>query len=963
MGGGEEFLDKWAVHVKGGTAAADAVAQAHGFRNLGKIGSIADHYHFQHRCDGSGGGCIPRTQHSGEHTDRLLKHPHVHWAEQQRKRHRSRRSIIPNRRYSTAALVDNATGIASAQRTRRMAVPDPLWDRQWYLHGNKENDINVQPAWDKGYTGHGVVVTVVDDGIEHTHPDLHDNYDPEASTDINGGDDDPFPNEADPINKHGTRCCGEIASLRNDKCGIGIAFGCKIGAVRMLDGDVTDSVEAHSLSLAPQHIDIYSNSWGPNDDGRTIEGPASLAQRAIEDGITFGRGGKGSIYVFASGNGGSSGDSCNCDGYCNSIYTIAIGAVTEDNNKPYYTEPCSATLAVTYSSGSGRQRSITTVDLHNGCTSSHSGTSAAAPLAAGIFALVLEANPALTWRDLQHLVVRTSRQVDGSDSSWHTNAAGRRFSTKYGYGSLDTAALVDAAERWTLVGNVIVSHVEARSADMTSDLTGAITIGEDSTLIRELEHVQVTVDLATTRRGNTRVHITCPSGTKSELMPYRYKDSSGQSLQWTFMTVECWDESPLGTFTIEATTKQGARATLRSWSITLHGTALGTASGSNTGATASPSSQPSTQPSRAPTEHPTTAAPTTRMPTTHAPTTAAPTTAAPITFAPTTLAPMTETQGVTTFSPTSSAPITAAPTTLAPTTSAPTSTAPSTSAPRPVDCSEALCEVGTYQLRLNEDGFCFNDPTRCRPCLPGHRCPDDTVYAIPCGLGYFGGTSKTQCYPCRVGYYSDTLASTSCKIIEPGFYGIGGDVTSRQGVRVCPAGNYCLGGSQGATLCAKNTSQSATGQVACAPCASGTHQPLEGQSSCVNTSTQGDDTSAMEVPTGANSAPSMMTIGVVAGGVLGLSFVMIIVLVAKSCRSSGSGVYAIATEPDRFSIDDHDSDDDEVADHFDPKYVPQSPADGPVVNAVFSGMKDALGNDDSAVEAWHLTTAARAPES
>jgi hypothetical protein len=78
----------------------------------------------------------------------------------------------------------------------------------------------------------------------------------------------------------------------------------------MLDGDVTDSVEAHSLSLAPQHIDIYSNSWGPNDDGRTIEGPASLAQQAIESGIANGRGGKGSIYVFASGNGGGSGDSC-----------------------------------------------------------------------------------------------------------------------------------------------------------------------------------------------------------------------------------------------------------------------------------------------------------------------------------------------------------------------------------------------------------------------------------------------------------------------------------------------------------------------------------------------------------------------------------------------------------------------------------------------------------------------------
>lgn len=59
---------------------------------------------------------------------------------------------------------------------------------------------------------------------------------------------------------------------------------CPIG-VRMLDGDVTDMVEAKSLSLQPQHIDIYSASWGPDDDGKTVDGPASLARQAFENGI------------------------------------------------------------------------------------------------------------------------------------------------------------------------------------------------------------------------------------------------------------------------------------------------------------------------------------------------------------------------------------------------------------------------------------------------------------------------------------------------------------------------------------------------------------------------------------------------------------------------------------------------------------------------------------------------------
>ena len=56
---------------------------------------------------------------------------------------------------------------------------------------------------------------------------------------------------------------------------------------RMLDGDVTDAVEAQSLSLNPQHIDIYSASWGPDDDGRMVDGPGPLARRAFQEGITY----------------------------------------------------------------------------------------------------------------------------------------------------------------------------------------------------------------------------------------------------------------------------------------------------------------------------------------------------------------------------------------------------------------------------------------------------------------------------------------------------------------------------------------------------------------------------------------------------------------------------------------------------------------------------------------------------
>ena len=48
--------------------------------------------------------------------------------------------------------------------------------------------------------------------------------------------------------------------------------------VRMLDGVVNDAVEARAIGLNPNHIDIYSASWGPEDDGKTVDGPGTVNQ-------------------------------------------------------------------------------------------------------------------------------------------------------------------------------------------------------------------------------------------------------------------------------------------------------------------------------------------------------------------------------------------------------------------------------------------------------------------------------------------------------------------------------------------------------------------------------------------------------------------------------------------------------------------------------------------------------------
>jgi kexin len=84
-----------------------------------------------------------------------------------------------------------------------------------------------------------------------------------------------------------------------------------------------------------------------------MDRPSYVIERAILNGIQRGRGGKGSIFVFASGNGALSGDQCNFDGYTNSIYSVTIAAIDFKGLHPTYSEACAANLLVAYSSGSG----------------------------------------------------------------------------------------------------------------------------------------------------------------------------------------------------------------------------------------------------------------------------------------------------------------------------------------------------------------------------------------------------------------------------------------------------------------------------------------------------------------------------------------------------------------------------------------------------------------------------------
>ncbi|TNN44738.1 Proprotein convertase subtilisin/kexin type 5 [Liparis tanakae] len=105
-----------------------------------------------------------------------------------------------------------------------------------------------------------------------------------------------------------------------------------------------------------------------------------------------GRGGKGSIFVWAAGNGGMQRDHCGADGYVNSIYSIAVGAVSQTGKPAFFGEPCAGVMAVTLTgSGVGGSLPLVTVTAADaGCVARFPGTSSAAPLAAGILALCLE---------------------------------------------------------------------------------------------------------------------------------------------------------------------------------------------------------------------------------------------------------------------------------------------------------------------------------------------------------------------------------------------------------------------------------------------------------------------------------------------------------------------------------------------------------------------------------------------
>jgi proprotein convertase subtilisin/kexin type 2 len=599
------YTNHFLVHTnEAGVENAHRVAKRHGFINRGPVLGSDTQWHFVQPALSHA-----RTRRSVGHHAKLASDSDVAYAEQMVGYRRLKRGYRP-----LAERLQEQLDFTAVQ-----SPSDPLYEYQWYLKntgqsgGKQRLDLNVEKAWALGFTGKNITTAIMDDGVDYMHPDLKNNFNAEASYDFSSNDPFPYPRYTDDwFNSHGTRCAGEIAAARdNGVCGVGVAYDSRVAGIRMLDQPyMTDLIEANSMGHEPNLIHIYSASWGPTDDGKTVDGPRNATMRAIVKGVNEGRNGLGSIFVWASGDGGED-DDCNCDGYAASMWTISINSAINNGENAHYDESCSSTLASTFSNG-GRnpETGVATTDLYGRCTRSHSGTSAAAPEAAGVFALALEANPQLTWRDLQHLTVLTSSRnslFDGrcrdlpalgvgekqhktkntdpncTHFEWQINGVGLEYNHLFGFGVLDAAEMVHMAMVWKTApprfhceaGTINTPHEIPSHGNLILDLETEACVGTP-TEINYLEHVQAVITLNSTRRGDTTLYLISPAGTPTMILSRRPKDDDSKDgfTNWPFMTTHTWGEHPKGKWRLVARFQGPGehRGTLKRFTLMLHGT-------------------------------------------------------------------------------------------------------------------------------------------------------------------------------------------------------------------------------------------------------------------------------------------------------------------------------------------------------------------------------------------------------
>jgi len=454
------------------------------------------------------------------------------------------------------------------------AVNDPLFPNQWHLAGEGIN-LQLNASWDSA-TGKGINVTVVDDGLEVAHEDLAGNAYPLDSNrhrNFNEGvPNDPTPTE--PGQNHGTNCAGLIGAIGFNNVGvIGVAPEANLMGLRLIAGAASEDSTGEAMAWQPENVvtHVSSNSWGPADDGTAL-GVMSALQLA---GITKANGyrdGLGTVFVVSTGNGRQSGDEASYDGFATSRFTIGVGAVGRTGDPSSFSEQ-GIGVAISAFGGEFNPPDVTWTTNNSGdaaltalqgkfptskapvnYSDAFNGTSAAAPQVSGAVALLLQANPKLSYRDVKEILMKTATKTglqNGDD--FKDNGAGFTFSHSFGAGLLNVSAALDLAASWTNLGELTSATVTTTGTNPIPDGTvdGAVYSFDFSAQpAMRVEHVEFVVNVQHPNRGDLGFVLTSPSGMVS-IVNNRTPDTGANFENYLFTSVRHWGETSTGTWTVK----------------------------------------------------------------------------------------------------------------------------------------------------------------------------------------------------------------------------------------------------------------------------------------------------------------------------------------------------------------------------------------------------------------------------
>jgi hypothetical protein len=305
-------------------------------------------------------------------------------------------------------LVNAAKAVAGALNQTPFAdVPTFGGANDWGV-----NLVNAPEAWASGYTGQGIVVAVLDTGVDRNHADLAGNIWTNAGEIANDGLDNDGNGYVDDVygwnfangnnntldgNRHGTHVAGTIAAANNGFGATGVAYNSRIMPVKVLSdsGSGSYSGVAQGIRYAVDNgADVINMSLG---GGSTDSAVQSALQYASSRGV---------IVVMAAGNAGAA-----QPGYPASNATswgLAVGAVNSSNQMASFSNRAGSNSSMRYVTAPGVQVYST---LPNGGYGFLSGTSMAAPHVAGVVALMLSANPNLTDAQVRQIITDTAGNV------------------------------------------------------------------------------------------------------------------------------------------------------------------------------------------------------------------------------------------------------------------------------------------------------------------------------------------------------------------------------------------------------------------------------------------------------------------------------------------------------------------------------------------------------------------------